>query len=60
MQIHSQRSYRCVIARTPYPADADLERVGVKAPDPTTAAIAVQAVTGCAVVVDVYRQDLGQ
>ena len=50
-------SYRALVARTPYPADTDLERVGVKAPDPVTAARAVQAVTGCAVVVDVYRQE---
>lgn len=51
------RSYRAIIARQPYPADADLEVVGIKAPDPVTAARAAQAVTGCAVVVDVYRQD---
>lgn len=59
MPLRPLHSYRALIGRQPYPGDADLEVVGVKAPDPITAARAVLAVTGCAVVVEVYRQDRG-
>lgn len=60
MQNASFRSYRCVIAYRPMPAESDLTVVGVKAASPSAAERAVQAVTGCALVLDTYRQDRGQ
>ncbi len=60
MQNASLHSYRCIIAYRPAPAESDLTIVGVKAPNPSAAERAVQAVTGCALVLDTYRQDHGQ
>ena len=61
MQAPRLRSYRCVISYRPAPlGESDLTVVGVKAPNPSAAERGVQAVTGCKVVLDTYRQERGQ